>query len=199
MHRVSSFSAFILLLAIPCTAQPIATTPGFAAVDIFGIFTSHVGYGSADAPTEEERARFNGWDLGTSFRPLPWLAVTGTVGRTWNGDTRLMHYVAGPRVTTSYGGNYYGVRSFAHFLAGAASGRSADLPADTGLEIVAGGGFDFWYVLRMQFDYVRLPILTGPGGIPLKRNQVRIALGGVVPFCFRGCRPNDVDGINLSK
>jgi hypothetical protein len=111
-----------------------------------------------------------------------------------------MHYLTGPRVTASYGGNHYGVRLFAHALAGVGSVSAPGLHAETGLEIAAGAGFDVWYVIRIQGEYVRAPrAATGSAGAVLKQNQVRLFLGAVIPLCFRGCRPEDVDGINMSK
>ena len=170
------------------------------ALDIFGGAAVHSGYGSADAQTEEARAEFVGWDVGASVRPLPWLGITGAIGRTWQGETRIMHYLAGPRFTTSYGDNYYGVRGFAHVLVGVAAATAADLPTQTGMEIAVGAGFDIWGMVRFQFDYLRLPgNVRTPGGHALQQNQVRGVVGGVLPLCFRGCRPNELDGLDLSK
>jgi hypothetical protein len=169
------------------------------AVDIFGGYASHVGYGSADEATVENGNRFQGWDLGASLRPLPWLGLTGTVSRTSKDDTRIMHYLGGPRLMSSYGGNYYGLRGFVHVLLGAGSVSVAGQPSSTGLEVLAGAGFD-WYVVRMQLDYLRLPSgVRETSGTPAQQNQMRLMVGGVLPLCFSGCRPNDVDGIDLSR
>lgn len=200
MHRVAYAFALSLFVAAPSSAQPATQTAGFRAVDIFGGFATHIGYGTADRPNGPGGDRFNGWDVGASFRPLPWFGITGTIGRTWHGDTAVMHYLAGPRVGTSYGGNYYGVRLFAHVLAGVGSVSAPGLQTATGVEIAAGAGFDVWYVVRIQGEYRRLPhAATGSAGAVLKQNQVSVFLGGVIPLCFRGCRPNDVDGINMAK
>jgi hypothetical protein len=47
------------------------------AVDIFGGFATHVGYGTADRPNEPGGDRFHGWDVGASFRPFRGLVSQG--------------------------------------------------------------------------------------------------------------------------
>jgi hypothetical protein len=63
---------------------------------------------------------------------------------------------------------------------------------DQSREIVVGAGVDALYVVRFQFDYVRMNL----AGLP--KNNARVFAGGVLPLCFRGCRAFDKDGLNLS-
>jgi len=204
-HRVSSGLLAVAMAAgvaarADAQAQPSVGSNGFMAVDIFGGYATHRGYGSAEALDEEDRQDFDGWEVGASVRPQPWLGVTASIGRTWQGENRVMHYLAGPRFNTSYAGNYYGFRGFAHVLLGMGSVSAASAQAQSGFELVAGAGLDVWYVARIQFDYLRLPDgVLRASGTPLPVNQVRVMVGGVVPLCFRGCRPHDADGITLSR
>lgn len=199
MHGVACLVALSSLFAVHAAAQPARQTAGFIGLDIFGGYATH-GYGTADDAADNGDEGFNGWDVGASFRPRPWIGITGTIGRTWLGDTRVMHYLAGPRFTTSYGGNYYGIRLFTHVLAGVGSVSTKGLPAESGLEIAAGAGADVWYVIHVQADYLRLPdAQRASTATPFRQHQVRLIVGGVIPFCFRECRPHDEDGIDLSK
>jgi hypothetical protein len=57
---------------------------------------------------------------------------------------------------------------------------------------VVGAGFDA-FLFRMQFDYVRTDLPLVP------RNRLRVFIGGLVPLCFRGCRPEWEDGIPVTR
>jgi hypothetical protein len=103
------------------------------------------------------RVASRGWDIGASVRALPWLGITGTVGRTWRDETRVMHYLVGPRFTTSYSGvgpHHVPGRVFAHVLLGLGSATVGELPTRNGFALVGGGGFDLLGFLRIG---VRLP------------------------------------------
>jgi hypothetical protein len=157
----------------------------FLGLDVFG---GGMGVGSAADSSSGADFSSNGFEVGGTLRVLHWLGFTGSFGRTSDDlDRHLQHYLAGPRVTSGYGG--LGVRTFAHALAGWASNRSPSPTASSGYELLIGGGFDSFGVMRLQFDYARLPI-DGH-----HRHGLRGFFGGVLAICFRGCRPDGADGM----
>jgi hypothetical protein len=182
--------------APPPAAPPAqAVTPAssgmpFLGVDLFG---GAMGLGtSGDSTTEggtDGEFSGSGWEVGGTVRFRPWLGITGSLARTSEAGHSAYHYLAGPRVSSGYGGEF-GSRLFAHALAGWAKSGSSVTP-DSGYELVLGAGFDGLVFLRLQFDYVRLPFGDG------HKNGFRGFFGGVVPLCFRACRPDNADGFEV--
>ena len=167
---------------------PVASTPQrFLGLDLFG---GVMGLGSGKESDDGESGfDGTGWEVGGTVRFRPWLGVTGTFARTTSdAGERLYHFLAGPRVNTDIGGEF-GSRAFAHVLLGGTSARGPS--AAGGYELVIGGGFDTFAVMRLQFDYVR--VRSGRD----YRNGARSFFGGVIPLCFRGCRPGAADGFEI--
>jgi len=115
--------------------------------------------------------------------------ITAAVGQQPVDDAVwVSHLAVGPRVTSPWFAAETMVgRFFAHALAGMA--RTSGPVSQTAGEFVVGGGIDL-LLLRIQGDYVRSN-LTG-----VKRGNGRFFVGGVIPFCLRGC--TEADGFNVS-
>jgi len=182
------------------TVRSDARPPRFLAVDVLGGFVEH---GRKDTRVDHESLwKFKGWEAGGNVRFIRWLGAAGTVARTTDGDRRLWEYLAGPQFSTCY--CLWGAgaaRAFAHTLVGTVSASSPNLPAEHRSELVIGGGFDVPVIyLRLQFDYLRSGVSEeelSPNG--LQQNTARAFVGVVVPLCFRQCRAEDVDGIQVRK
>jgi hypothetical protein len=170
--------------------QPPLIEEGFRALDLFGGWAVHNANGSEGA-TEDV---FKGWGLGGTVRFIRWLGLTGSLARTSSGDLRLLQFLAGPTFIGPYG--ELGIRGFAHVLGGGVSASSQDGFSESGFQLIAGAGFDFFF-FRMQVDYTRYN-LDGPASGTFAKNQVRGFIGGVAPLCFRGCQRAQ-DGIDLTR
>jgi len=171
---------FVLAGAVAAHAQgdrEEVFTDGAADAYVFGGYLSS----GPGAPEGEPSPRFGGWEVGGSVYPTKWVGVTGSFARTSRDDGYLLkESLAGVRVATAYG--YMGARSFAHVLVGAVSVNGPGI-SDRGKAVVVGGGFDYLLV-RLQIDYLRLD-LDAP--VFSTKNQARVFLGGLLPFCFRRC------------
>ena len=190
-HTVRAVPVFLALAALFClSVRPAVAQPAvsYLGVDVFGGLAPHT---RNNAPEDAES--FNGWGVGGTVRFLPWLGATGTYGQSKSDSLRLRHVLAGATVTSRFCCEYW-VRPFAQVLAGTVQARPAGGGlSESGLELVAGAGFDFFAFGRFQIDYVRLN-LEGPAAAPMGKNNLRLWVGGVVPLCFRGCRPDSSDG-----
>ena len=152
-----------------------------------------------DQPKEGEAIpaypRMGGWQVGASLRRgrrLQWLGLTASYGSHSNDQVRVRETLGGLRVTSPWliGGDS-GVRGFLHALTGYTWSGTASAAAEHAPAFVLGGGFDVVF-FRVQVDYVH----TRLTGVP--ENSARGFIGGVLPICFTGCRPEWQDGIPLS-
>jgi hypothetical protein len=181
--------------ARPAAAQ--AVPDRLLAVDVIGGGVPHPD----PTPGEEEPDKFapmGGWQVGSSLRFLNrarWLGVAASYARHSNDEVAVRDVLIGARATSPWlTGNEAIVRGFAHALIGHASARpkAAGQPSGSSPELVVGAGFDV-FLFRMQFDYVRTDLPLVP------RNGLRVFIGGFVPLCFRGCRPEWEDGIPVRR
>jgi hypothetical protein len=158
----------------------------FLAVDPYVGLTIASGYpGLAAPPSDDEDPASAGWTAGATLRFLPWLGVETSGGHITTKDQwRMSRWLVGPQVSSPFFGEFR-VRGFAHVLVGMEWATAPVGPRTTSGEFVAGGGWDAAGVLRVEFDYVRRNI---PG---LPTNDGRLSIGGVVPLCLHGCRPQD--------
>jgi hypothetical protein len=182
--------AVLLVVALSlCRTAHAQTAPDFLAADIFG----GVGALAKATPTENpEGAGAVGWTVGGTVRIRPWWGLKGDVVRTHDDNARQFQYVGGLEVASPISGEF-GSRGFAHVLAGYIRNRSRQGVLEGSPEVVMGAGFDTLFVFRMEFDYVRLNLPSLP------KNNARILVGGVLPLCFTGCRPDGEDGIHIGR
>jgi hypothetical protein len=176
--------------AMDLPMSPPAPAPRFVGLDVFA------GGGQIQnelvPATDTEEAKYPkwGWDVGATVNVgVRWFGITAAVGQQPVDDAVwVSHLAVGPRVTSPWFAAETMVgRFFAHALAGMA--RTSGPVSQTAGEFVVGGGIDL-LLLRIQGDYVRSN-LTG-----VKRGNGRFFVGGVIPFCLRGC--TEADGFNVS-
>jgi hypothetical protein len=181
------FAMVALLLAVPYAAAGQTNSDMFLALDLSGGYAGDVSSGESDADVP----RLQGWEIGATLRvPTPWFGVAGHVSRATLEDQRILDYVVGPRFSTRHDG-YYSVRYFGHVLVGASQLRLGPA-SEHGAILLVGGGLDA-LVLRFQLDYVKRNFHRLP------KNDARVFFGGAFPLCFRGCRPDDRDGLTLPR
>ena len=183
--------SLFLCLATPIFAQG---PPPFGA-DVFG------GWVMGPPPPEDAGAvdefrNPGGWQVGATLRRgerLQWLGVTGKYTSGSNDQVRLRDVLGGVSVTSPFAiGNDFGVRAFAHALGGAVWSRLPSGVSDSAPAFALGGGVDFLFV-RLQGDWIKSNVTGTPGSFS------RAFLGGVVPLCFAGCRPEWKDGIPVRR
>jgi hypothetical protein len=133
-----------------------------------------------------------GWETGATLSVgIPWLGVTGSIGKYNIENVPAYHLLVGPRFTSEWGCGGLCGRAFVHALAGF-SRTSGGVPPQTSGEFALGFGVDIMPLfLRIQGDQVWLNL----NGLP--RGYFRIFAGGVVPLCLSACR--DTDMINVSS
>jgi hypothetical protein len=187
--RLALLAAVLLGMSNVAWAQPSAKTAGAQSGPpgrflAFDVFVGGAGYQSklpkADDAATKETVRSGGWDLGGTVRVGPrWVGITGAIGTETIANVPTYHLAAGPRF---YLGEP-GARWVAHALVGIVGTRDA-APSQTGPQLTLGGAWDI-FILRLQYDYVRLNL----AGLP--KNNSRFFGGVVIPFCLRACRDKD--------
>jgi hypothetical protein len=186
----------MLVPAGPAAAQ--ARPEPLLALDVIAGGIPHPDPPEPGEADPDEFVAMGGWQLGSSLRLLNrarWLGVAASYGRYSNEDVAARDVLVGARVTSPWLiGNEAILRAFAHALVGYASARprAAGQPSGSSPELVLGGGFDIFF-FRIQFDYVRSDLPLVP------KNGSRAFIGGFVPLCFRGCRPQWEDGIPVTR
>jgi hypothetical protein len=145
-----------------------------------------------DGEPADEYPQMRGWEIGGSVRPLSQLrsfSVTASYGQHSSSELTMRDTLVGVRMTSPWLVSGEGaVRGFTHVLVGYAWGRPVVGPPSGSPELVIGAGMDVLF-LRVQGDYVRNK---------LTMDSQRVFLGGVFPLCFRGCREDWGDGLDLS-
>ena len=182
-----------VVFSVSVEAAATAQTDPFLAIDAYAGFLGH-RTPSGDQERVDETG-FRGFEVGSSVRFAPRMGIKVAASRTTANQSRVVQFAVGPELTTSYTST--GVRAFTHLLAGAASVRPSEGSSTWTAALVAGAGFDTFYVVRLQFDYLWLN-LAAPESTTVGRHQLRVFIGGVVPMCLRRCRPDYGNGIDLS-
>lgn len=189
---VSKLTLVVAIVILTASSQAVAQDqPPVVGADVFA--------GGVPDPSKDEENSVErdlaGWQLGASLRAgrkLQWLGWTGTYGRYSNDDVHVSEVLAGVRVTTPFTmSGDYAVRLFAHALGGSMSSTAQAGVRDRGPSFVLGGGVDMLF-FRIQLDWVHASVAG------VLSNAPRAFVGGVVPLCFSGCRPDSQDGFPVT-
>jgi hypothetical protein len=190
--RVARCVPLFLVFVSPLYAQ---TPPSPFGADVFVGGATGPSHLQKLTPEELKKHTHVGWQIGTGLRTglrTQWLQWTANYGSAGNEDVHLSEVLGGVRALSPWiEGGETAVRGFAHTLVGPSWARGP-LGATRSMEFVAGGGFDV-LLLRMQFDYVRT------AHAEVHRNEYRMFVGGFLPLCFSGCRPEWKDGIPVLR
>jgi hypothetical protein len=182
-------------------ARPAAAQAGPDRLLALDVIAGGIPHPDPQEPGEADPDDFvamGGWQVGSSlrlFNRARWFGVAASYGSHSNEEVAARDVLVGARATSPWLiGNEAMFRGFAHALVGYASARprAAGQPSGSSPELVLGGGFDI-FLFRMQFDYVGSDLPLVP------RNRLRVFIGGFVPLCFRGCRPEWEDGIPVRR
>ena len=173
---------------VPPVSEPTTKTANereshehYLALDLFG---GVAGNQKLNQSTEDEWPSSWGWDAGVTLNyGLRELGVTAAVGHHSIDGVSTYHFVAGAQITKGWS-EERPLRFFMELLAGVALTRGDAPPRSSG-EWGFGAGIDF-AILRVKFQEVWLEI----GGHSTK--NLRLFVGGVIPFCFRACEESDL-------